>query len=282
MGVGLFPVQIPMIKPGEECVGVILQSIKENHHDVADNDVIVIASKVVSTSLNLIANLDEVKPSERSVSIAKSNNFDPSYAKIIEVITQEGDAEYGGIAYQKEKFLVMWNRKNKALSINAGVDRKNSPIGTVSLEIRDPHKVAGEIRKEVFKRTGKRVGILIIDSNWFPLRNGAIGFTIGLSGFNPVRDCTKDEKGNPATDIYGRPVPIARHNQADDLAAAAHLLMGEGGERVAVVLVKGAPLQFEDNPAVETLYMKEEEDPFFLVFTPKSKIVSRPQWRGQS
>ena len=58
--------------------------------------------------------------------------------------------------------------------------------------------------------------------------------------------------------------------------------MGEGGERVAVVLVKGAPLQFEDNPAVETLYMKEEEDPFFLVFTPKSKIVSRPQWRGQS
>lgn len=272
-------ITLPLVNSGDDYIGIILDAIKEKGLSIEDKDVIVIASKVPSTALGLIVKLEDCKPSQRAVDMAKEFNLDPSYAAIIQTILDESEDFYGGIAYQKEKFMVLWTKKNRSLSINAGVDRKNSPLGTVALELREPHKVADNARLDVLKKTGKHVGISIIDSAWYPLRQGAIGFTIGLSGFEATRDCTKDADGKQSVDIYGRPVPIARHCVADDVAAGAHLMLGEAGERVGAVLARGLPVDFNDKADPSSMYMSENEDPFMKVFQAARKVVERPQWR---
>ena len=106
---------------------------------------------------------------------------------------------------------------------------------------KNPFKEAEEIRQEILEATGKHVGVLIVDSRVTPLRMGTTGLALTVAGFEPVRDC-RNEK-----DLYGRAVSITRHALADDLASAAHLLMGETNEHVAAVLIKKAPVKFTES-----------------------------------
>jgi F420-0:gamma-glutamyl ligase len=70
---------------------------------------------------------------------------------------------------------------------------------------------------------------------------GTTGLALAVAGFKPVKDCRGDK------DIYGKPLIITRHAIADNLASAAHLLMGEAAEKTPVVLIKDAPVDFDDN-----------------------------------
>lgn len=271
-------IKLPLVKQGDDYVKIIIDAISQNGYSVQDKDIIVIASKVVSTALGMMVDISKLKPSKKALTIAKKYGLNPSH---IQLILNEADEVYGAVAYQNPKFIVFWTRKGEAFEINSGVDIKNSPIGLETVDIPEPNKVANDIRKQVFDLTGKKVGILIIDSNWYPLRNGSIGFTVGLSGFEPSKNCTIDENGKQAVDIYGRPVPLARHDVADDVAAAAHLLIGEAGERVGVVLARGTPAQFSDNPDYASLFLSPNECTIMRTFKPTRKIVLRKQWRDE-
>lgn len=271
-----YGVKIPLVKKGDDYVKIIVDSLGGAGHQIEDRDVLVIASKVVSAALGLVAEMAKIKPGRRAKQIAKKYGLNPSH---IQLILDESEEVYGGVAYRNPKFVVFWTRKGGTFEINAGVDIKNSPIGYETVDIPDANEVAGKIRKRVLELTGRNVGILIIDSNWYPLRNGSIGFTVGLSGFEPVRNCTVDEKGNQAYDIYGRPVPLARHNVADDIASAAHLLIGEAGERVGVVIAKHTPATFSENPDYGALFLTPKEDTIMRTFRPTRRIVVRDRWR---
>ena len=268
--------KIPLVKQGDDYVKIIVDALQAAGHTIQDKDIVVIASKVVSTALGLMVDISKIKPSKKALGIAKRHGLNPNH---IQLILNEADEVYGAVAYKNPKFVVFWTRKGEAFEINSGVDIKNSPIGLETVDIPEPNKVADDIRKKVTGLTGKKVGILIIDSNWYPLRNGSIGFSVGLSGFEPSKNCTIDEKGNPAVDIYGRPVPLARHDVADDIAAAAHLLIGEAGERVGVVLARNTPAQFSDKPDYGSLFLSPKECTIMRTFRPTRKIVVRNQWR---
>ena len=271
-----YGVKLPLVKQGDDYVKIIVDSVNSSGHPIEDKDVLVIASKIVSTALGMMVDISKIKPSKKAIAIAKKHGLNPNH---IQLILNEADEVYGAVAYENPKFIVYWTRKGDSFEINSGVDIKNSPIGLETVDIPEPNKVADDIRKRVLDLTGKKVGILIIDSNWYPLRNGSIGFSVGLSGFEPVKNCTIDENGKPAFDIYGRPVPLARHNVADDISAAGHLLIGEAGERVGVVIAKNTPAQFSDNPDYAALYLSPKEDTIMRTFRPTRKIVTRKQWR---
>ncbi len=271
-----YGVKIPLVKQGDDYVPILLNSITQAGHTIEDNDIIVIASKVVSSALGLMVEIAKRKPTKKAKDIAKRFGLNPNH---IQLILDEADEVYGGVAYKNPKFIVFWTRKGEAFEINAGVDIKNSPIGLETVDLPEPNKIAEEIRDSVFKLTGKKVGILIIDSNWYPLRNGSIGFTVGLAGFEPSKNCTIDENGNQAYDIYGRPVPLARHDIADDIAAAAHVLIGEAGERVGVVIAKHVPAQFTDHPDYGSLFLTPKECTIMRTFKPTRKIAVREKWR---
>ena len=271
-----YGVKLPLVKQGDDYVKIIVDSIQQSGHPIEDKDIIVIASKVVSTALGMMVEVGKLKPSKKASAIAKKYGLSPNH---IQLILDEADEVYGAVAYQNPKFIVFWTRKEGAFEINSGVDIKNTPIGFETIDIKEPNKIANDIRLKAEQLTGKKLGVLIIDSNWYPLRNGSIGFSVGLSGFEPSKNCTRDEHGNQAYDIYGRPVPLARHDVADDIAAAAHLLIGEAGERVGVVLAKHTPVEFSDNPDYESLFLTPKECTIMRTFKPTGKIVVRKQWR---
>lgn len=271
-----YGVKLPLVKKGDDYVKIIVDSVQKSGHPIEENDILVIASKVVSSALGLMADMSKIKAGAKAKSIAKKFNLNPAH---IQLILDEADEVYGGVAYENPHFVIFWTRKGGAFEINSGVDIKNSPIGQETVDLPDPNKIAEGIRNRVRELTGKKVGISIIDSNWYPLRNGSTGFTVGMAGFEPVKNCTIDENGKPAFDIYGRPVPLARHNVADDVAAGAHLLVGEAGERVGVVIAKHVPATFMEHPDYDSLMLKPNECTIMLTFKPTGKIVTRPKWR---
>jgi F420-0:gamma-glutamyl ligase len=129
--------------------------------------------------------------------------------------------------------------KDGILTTNAGIDSKNAPVGSAILW---PENIVGWVksfRDEVGRRTDTRIGVLVVDSGLIPLRIGTIGLALAVAGFRPIREC-RGEK-----DLYRKSLVITRHAIADDLASAAHLLMGEVAEKTPVVLIKGAPLDFD-------------------------------------
>jgi coenzyme F420-0:L-glutamate ligase len=152
-----------------------------------------------------------------------------------EIIRQEADRICGGV--EKAVLTV----KNGILTANAGIDNKNAPNDCVVLWPKDPPKWANHFRQQIESKTGMRIAVLVVDSGLVPLRIGTSGLALAVAGFMPVREY----RGRK--DLYGKPILITRHAVADDLASAAHLLMGESSERHPIVLIRNAPVDFDGN-----------------------------------
>jgi len=240
----LFGIRTRLIKTGEDLVGTTLEAIHRQRLTIEDGDVLIIASKAVAVVQGRVVRLDSMKPSEEAKKLAEKYDMEPSY---VEVVLQEAQKLYGGVS------KALLTLKNNVLIANAGVDHKNAPKGCVVLWPENPHEVAEDIRKEILKRTGKRLGVLIVDSRVTPLRMGTTGVAIGIAGLEPVKDCRGDR------DLYGNPLLITRHALADDLASAAHLVMGEVDERVPAVLVKDAPVNLSEKVDPDSVVISAEE-----------------------
>lgn len=240
----LFEIRTKLIEPGEGLVSVILDAIHTQRLTIKDGDVLVIASKVIAVVQGRIVRLSSMKPSEKAKKLAEKYDMEPSY---VEVVLQEAQKVYGGVS------KALLTLKNNVLTPNAGADHKNAPKGCVVLLPENPHEVAEAIRREILKRTGKKLGVLIVDSRVTPLRMGTTGVAIGIAGLEPIRDC------RGLRDLYGKPLLITRHALADDLASAAHLVMGEVDERVPAVLARGAPVNLSEKVDPDSAVISTEE-----------------------
>jgi coenzyme F420-0:L-glutamate ligase/coenzyme F420-1:gamma-L-glutamate ligase len=228
----LYAVNMRIIKAGDNLVDAILESLKELKLQPEDNDILAVTSKIVAYAEGRLVTLNDVTPSDEAKELAKQFSLQPEFA---ELVLREANKVYGGV----EKAVL--TLKNGVLTANAGIDNKNAPIDHVVLWPSNPQKWAKTIREEIKRTTGTQVAVLIVDSGLTPLRMGTTGLALAVAGFKPVRD-RRGEK-----DIYGKRLAITRHALADDLASAAHLLMGEAAEKTPVVLIKDAPVDFDDN-----------------------------------
>ncbi len=226
----LYAVRTSIIKTGENLVEVILESLKRQNLQLEDGDILALASKIIAIAEGRVAKLSDIKPSEESKELAKKFSLQPEFA---ELILKEADKIYGGV---ERAVLTL---KNGVLTANAGIDNKNASVGFVVLWPKNAEKWAKRIREEIIRETGRHTAILIVDSGLIPLRLGTNGLALAVAGFKPVIDF-RGEK-----DIFGKTLIITRHAVADDLASAAHLLMGEVAERTPVVLIKDAPVVFD-------------------------------------
>lgn len=240
----LFGIHTRLIEPKDNLVDVILDGLRRQKVSMEDRDVLVIASKVVAVVQGRLVRLSSIEPSERAKKIAEKCNMEPSF---VEVVLREAEKVYGGVS------RALLTLKNNVLIANAGVDHKNAPRGYVVLWPEKPHESAEKIRNEMLEKTGKHVGVLIIDSRVTPLRMGTTGVAIGIAGFDPVRDCRADK------DLYGNPLLITRQALADDLASAAHLIMGEANELIPAVLVKNVPVNFSEEIDLDSAIISAKE-----------------------
>lgn len=225
----LMPIRIDLIKPGDDITDIILAQLKKRRIGLRNKDIMLVASKIVSVAEGRIAKLEDVVPSSEARKLAGETDLDE---RQVELILREADKVYGKV---HRAFLTL---KDNFLIANAGMDKSNSRENEVILWPRDPQGAAEKIRKEIRTRTKKNVGVVIVDSRTTPLRNGTTGLALAVAGFNPVKDYRMKR------DIFGNPLHITLQNLADDVACAAHLLMGEADERTPVVLARNVPVDF--------------------------------------
>jgi coenzyme F420-0:L-glutamate ligase/coenzyme F420-1:gamma-L-glutamate ligase len=102
-------------------------------------------------------------------------------------------------------------------------------------------------------KTGKRIGVLIIDSHGRAWRNGTVGVAIGIAGMPGLQDLRGDQ------DLFGSILRITQVGVADELAAAASLLMGQAAEGTPAVHVRGFPYSLRAGALQELLRPKEQD-----------------------
>ncbi len=254
--VSLVPIHTPLVKPGDDLVGVILASL---HESLVDDDILVIAETVVATAEDRVVALSSVTPSEKAREYAEKYMMEPELAQLV---IQESDTILGGIP------SLLLSIRNGMLLANAGIDHSNSPEGTVVLLPKDPMESARRIRREILKRTGRKLGVLIADSRTQPLRMGVVGVAVGVAGFDPIHD-VRGKK-----DLFGRPLRVTRRALADDLASAAELLMGEAAEGIPVVKIRNAPVTISETKwTSQDLAISSEECLYMKIFN---------EWRRNS
>jgi coenzyme F420-0:L-glutamate ligase len=254
--VKMFGIRTKLITPGDDLVEIILDAIHNQGVTIGEGDILVIASKAIATSQGRIVELSSVVPSRRAKKLATEYDLLPQH---VELILREADQVYGGV------FRAILTLKNNVLIPNAGVDRKNAPDGHAVLWPKKPHETAEEIREEIKRLVGVQIGVLIIDSRITPLRMGTTSLAIGIAGFEGVRDCREDR------DLYGNPISITRHALADDVASAAHLLMGEVGEKMPVILIKNAPIRLREQIDPESMIISPNDCLFMSGITSKQE-----------
>jgi len=245
----LFGISTKLIRLGDDLVDVILEALSSQGLEIEDKDLLAITSKAVAVAQKRLVKLSSIDPKEKAKTLAKKYGLEPSF---VEVVLQESEKVYGGVT------KTLLTLKNNVLVANAGVDRKNAPEGYVILWPLNPHESAEKIRREILAKTSKHVGVLIIDSRITPLRMGTTALAIGISGFKPIKDCRVER------DLFSKRICITRHALADDLASAAHLVMGETTARTPAVLLRNAPValseEFNPNsmtiPAEQCLFMQ--------------------------
>lgn len=240
----ILAVKTSVVKPGDDLIRVVLQSMRKQSLEFLDNDILALSSKIVSFAEGRLAKLSDVKPSKKAKLLAKKYALAPAFA---EFILREADRVVGGVA----KAVLTLN--NGVFTVNAGIDNKNAPKDFVVLWPKNPQRQAEYIRKEILRRTSKRVGVLVVDSTVAPLRMGTRGLAIGVAGFKPVKDYRRTR------DLFGKEIMMTLHAVADDLASAAHSVMGESVERTPVAIIRGAPVVFADKVNAESMKIAFKE-----------------------
>jgi coenzyme F420-0:L-glutamate ligase len=239
----LLKIRTKLVAPCSSLTTAVLKAIGEQKLEIKDGDILALASKAVATAENRIKELASVKPSEKAERIAARFGLNPRF---VEAVLLEADRVIWGVP------KALLTQKNNILIPNAGIDQKNAPKGCVVLWPTDPNRVAEKIRNEIYEKTGRHIGVLIVDSRVTPLRMGTTGIAIGLAGFEPIRDYRTKK------DLYSRSILITTHALADDLASAAHLVMGESCEQTPAALIRNAPVSLAEADGSALIIPREQ------------------------
>jgi len=244
---------IPEVQPGDDLTELIISSSQKNSWKWEDGDVVVLAQKIVSKSENRLVNLNEITPGAKAISYSKYVDKDP---RLIELILQESAK-----VLRTRKGLMIVEHRLGFICANAGIDHSNISVAGklqddwVLLLPENPDLSANRIKKTFETRFGISIGVLIIDSHGRTWRKGVVGTTIGLSGIPGIID----QRGK--IDRNGYELKVTEIAAADELAAAASLLMGQVAEGRPIVIVKGFPYNLRESNLSE-LIRNENEDLF--------------------
>ncbi|HEX7621245.1 MAG TPA: coenzyme F420-0:L-glutamate ligase [Anaerolineales bacterium] len=240
--------QMPLVCPGDNLVDLLLVSMQTARITLEDGDILVVAQKIVSKAEGRLVNLATITPTKEAVELAKRSEKDP---RLVEVILRESKE----VLRVRPGTIIVEHRLGFVCA-SAGIDHSNvrgndgDPENWVLLLPEDPDRSALEIRRRIKITTGNRIGVMIIDSHGRAWRLGTIGTAIGISGLPGV----VDERG--WQDLFGYKLKITIVAAADELAAAASLVMGEAAEGIPAVHVRGFPHPLREGSLKELIRSK--------------------------
>lgn len=241
---------IPEVSAGEDVAALILSALASAGLDLADGDVVAIAQKIISKAEGRMVRLADVVPGLQALEVAAQANKDP---RLVELMLRESDE----VSRIRPGVIILRHRLGFT-SANAGIDRSNvvqdgSDGETVLLLPEDPDGSARAIRQAIHKQTGRSVGVVITDSHGRPFRIGTVGIAIGVAGVPALWD----RRGEP--DRTGFQLQHTDVGVADEIAAAAGLLMGQAAEGLPVVVVRGLNLPVTDGQATDLIRPREQD-----------------------
>ncbi len=240
-------VSTKVIDEKDELIDVIIASITKEGITLQDNDILVIASKVVSMAEKEVIDYSKISPTETAKKLAIKARIPAEFAQII---LDECDNQFIGTVPGAITTVHKYG-----LLANAGADQSNIGENRAIILPKDCNKSAKNIHIKLREISDKFVGIVIADSRTMPVRLGTVGCALGTYGFKSVTD----ERGK--LDLFNRPIHITTRAIADQLATAAELVMGETNERVPFVIIRGYPIErvTPDNERnINTLITKED------------------------
>jgi len=241
---------IPRIKEGSNLSLLILKSARRQLFPIKNNDIVVITQKIISKSEGRLIDLRHVNPSTEAQRIATITDKNP---QLVQLILDESEE-----ILRMRKGLIIVRHKLGFVCANAGIDHSNTIQGDkecnfVLLLPEDPDKSAQKIRDGIEKTIHKQVGVLIIDSHGRAWRNGTIGTTIGAAGVPGIVDLRGKQ------DLFGYTLKATQVAAADELAAAASLLMGQADEAIPCVIARGFPYPLREFKISEMIRSVEND-----------------------
>lgn len=220
------PNAIAEIRPGENLVQIVLDGIAAAGEELQDGDIVVLAQKIVSKAERRLVRLDDVSPGTEASALADETGKDP---RLIELILRESSE-----IVRKREGLIIARHRNGCVVANAAIDLSNAgETETAVLLPEDADRSAREFAEGISAATGLRVAVVINDSMGRAWRMGTSGTAIGAYGLAALQD----RRG--AVDREGNILQSSEIAIADEVAAAASLLMGQGDEGLPAVVIRG-------------------------------------------
>jgi coenzyme F420-0:L-glutamate ligase/coenzyme F420-1:gamma-L-glutamate ligase len=236
----ILPIEgIPEVAEGDDIAELVVRAV-----ELEDDDVVVLAQKIVSKAEGRVVRLDEIEPSPRAVELA--GDLDP---RRVEAILRESVE-----VVRVRPPLVIAETRHGFICASAGVDSSNAPEqGMLVLLPEDPDASAARVRDRLRELTGRTVGVLVTDSFGRPWRQGTTDVAIGASGLPVVLDL-RGQRDRVGYELHATMIAVA-----DELAAAAELVMGKV-DGIPGAVVRG--LHLRGDGKARDLAMPAERDLF--------------------
>lgn len=239
MNLEFIPVKTRIVTPPKDEIWDIIDNLK-----IEDSDIIFITSKILSIHQGRTV---KITPGLQKNELAKNE--------------AEKYLEYYN---EKENFHANLTVTDGNLILSAGIDASNAADHYI-LWPKNVDELCKEIREHIINKTGiTNLGVVATDSHSSPLRLGVTGFTIGLSGVEPLSDIRGKK------DLFGRKLHITMINEIDPLTSMAVLLMGESSECTPIVILRNyRKIKFNKNASMKDLKVSPEQD----IYAPLLKII---------
>ena len=240
---------LPLIKAGDDLVEMIAASLKQNGVEPQAHDVLIVAQKIVSKAEGRMVDLATIKPSAQALALATEVDKDP---RLVEVILSESVR----VVRARRNVLIVEHRLGFIMA-NAGVDQSNvGPADGAQRALllpENPDRSAETLRRGLAAATGINLAVVINDSFGRAWRQGTAGVAIGAAGLPVLIDL----RGRP--DLFGRKLEVSVIGFADEIAAAASLVMGQADEAAPVVLIRGLRWSAPESTAASLIRPSNED-----------------------
>jgi coenzyme F420-0:L-glutamate ligase/coenzyme F420-1:gamma-L-glutamate ligase len=243
----------PLVTPQDDLAELLISALTAAGMTPASGDVLVVAQKIVSKAEGRIVDLNAVTPSAKARELASEVGKDP---RLVELILRESSE----VVAHKPGVLVVAHKLGFVLA-NAGIDRSNvAPEAEAEPDSErvlllpvDSNASAAALKARLDGHFGVALAVVVSDSVGRAWRNGIVGMALGAAGLPALRDLIG------RNDLFGRPLEVTQTGFADEIAAAASLLMGQADEGLPAVLVRGLSWREPEADATALLRPKDED-----------------------
>jgi coenzyme F420-0:L-glutamate ligase/coenzyme F420-1:gamma-L-glutamate ligase len=232
---------IPLVQREDDLSAIILRGLNDAYIDLQDDDIFVLAQKIVSKSEGRMVRLRDVTPTPRAIELARESGKDARFCEVVLWDARE--------ILRVRDGLIIVETNHGWVCANAGIDRSNvAPHNDEEWVLRlpeDADRSARELRDRLRAVTSHDIGVIVNDTHGRAWRNGAVGIAIGVAGLPAVEDL----RGR--TDLFGYHLQVTTVGIADQIASAASLLQGQADEGRPVVHVRGITAARRDGSSRE-------------------------------